>query len=110
MISQRKNLVLDRGATFKQTFRFLDPDRQPYDLSDYTGWFRIIERGESELVIKEVDLELDAEGNMSVYIPDEDTALLEVDINAYTLEIEDPDGDIQRLLFGQLQVRSGSRV
>ena len=110
MIAIRKNLALDKGATFKQTFRFLDSERQPYDLSDYTGWFRIYERGTEEVLLLEVPLDLDSEGNMSVYIPDEETELFEVLTRAYSLELEDPAGDIQRLLYGQLLIKGVSRV
>lgn len=110
MISQRKNLALDKGATFKQTFRYLNPEREPYDLSTFEGWFRIFERGTEEVLLLEVPLELDADGNMSVYIADEDTELLEVETRAYTLELEDEEGDIERLLYGQLQVRGATRV
>lgn len=110
MIAIRKNLAIDKGATFNQTFRFLDSERQPYDLTSYTGWFRIYERGVAGEMILEVPLVMDSEGNMEVYIADEETQLLDAELRAYTLEIEDPAGDIERLLFGQLQVRSATRV
>jgi hypothetical protein len=113
-IAVKKNLALDAGATWRQTFRYKNADGTGVDLAGWTGEFFILKRGLEEVVVKAVELdlsELNGElGYIQVYISDEETELLEPKLYAYTLELEDPNGDIHRLLFGQFDVRSGSSV
>ncbi|WP_148222532.1 hypothetical protein [Rhodococcus opacus] len=114
MIAVRKNLAMDQGASWKQTFRYKNSDGSPIDLAGWTGTFTILKRGTTKVVIDEVALdlsEIDGEkGYLVAYFSDEDTALIEANTYAYTLELETPDGDIERLLYGQFQVRGASLV
>lgn len=109
MIAQRKNLALDKAASFKQGFRYYEADNTPYDLTNHTGTFNIMERPNGD-VVKAVATETDSQGYIEVYIADEETALLDTKTYAYALELTDSAGDIERLLFGQLQVRQASHV
>lgn len=108
MIAVKKNLSLDQGATFKQTFRYKDAQGNPIDLDGWSGTFRIVNRFSGEN-IKVVECDLSpigtAVGYIVAYIPDEETAVLERATEVYALELEDPSGDIIRLLYGQIVIR-----
>lgn len=113
MIAQKKNLSLDKGATFKQLFRYRNADTAGVDLEGWTGTFYIQTRN-SNVVVRQYSCDLSEingeQGWIQVYISDEDTSLLDTKLKAYALELEDPAGDIHRLLYGQLTVRDRSVV
>lgn len=112
-IAARKNLAMDQGATFIMTVRYKDSAGTPIDLAGWTGKFTIKQRG-TGTVIKETTADLSpigtAVGYVVVEIPDEETALIDAKTFAYTLEITNTEGEIYRLLFGSLDVRSGFNV
>lgn len=112
MIAQKKNLSLDKDATFKQLFRYRNADGTGVDLDGWTSQFYIQERNSAVVVmsipcdVSEIDGE---KGWIQVHIPDEETAF-DAKVYAYALELHDPAGDIHRLLYGQLTVRDRSVV
>lgn len=109
VIAAIKNLVLDKGATFKQVFRYKDSSGEPMDLSDHTAVFRVVNAFSGE-TIKAVDGDLslinDEVGYITIVISDEETALFKRGKEAYALEIEDSEGAITRLLMGSLEIRT----
>lgn len=112
-IAARKNLTMDQGATFQQVVRYKDSAGTPIDLAGWTGTFTIMNRG-SGTVVDEVACDLSpvgtAVGYITIKLTDEETAAIDDKTYAYTLELEDPTGNLFRLLFGQLIVRAGHNV
>lgn len=110
MTAQHKNLVLDHGASFKQSFRYKDSNDNTVDLTGFSAVFYVYKRGDSSMPIKTVTCSVTADGYIQAYISDEQTELMSLGVFAYALELEDTNGDIDRLLFGQLTVRGAANV
>ncbi|WP_147307740.1 hypothetical protein [Rhodococcus wratislaviensis] len=112
MTAQRKNLVLDQGATFKQSFRYKDSDGVGVDLTGYTAKFNVLERGlgAPDIALHIETAEVDSEGYIEVYISASTTLTLDAATRAYTLELTEPGGDVNRILYGQLEVRGAANV
>ena len=103
-----KNLVLDKGATFKQVFRYKDSAGEPMDLSNHTAVFRIVDAFSGEeikSVVADLSLINGEAGYITVTITDEETSLFKRGKEAYALEVES-EGEIERLLMGSLEVRT----
>ena len=113
MIAQKKNLALDKGAVFKQLFRYRNADGSGVDLTGWTAHFDILERNSDGFMAQFTcdTSEINGEqGWIAVYISDEDTASFDTKTKAYALELVDQAGDVYRLLYGQLIVRDRSVV
>ena len=110
MIAQKKNLSLDKGATFDQQFRYMADDATPFDLTGWTATFKIYKLGDDATALSEAVCTTDADGWITASFTDEVTATMTLGKKAYGLEITSPDGEIHRLLYGQLDVRGVANV
>lgn len=109
-IATKKNLVMDKGATFKQLFRYLGSDNVPVDLTGWTATFKVYKLADEEDLITSAVCTVDADGWITANITDEVSSTLPRGKKAYGLEVTNPEGELFRLLFGQLEVRGVSNV
>lgn len=111
MTAVRKNLTVDHGTTLRLTVRYLDSNRNPVNLTGYAVTFVLLTVGqENGTPLFTKTAEVTADGYINLKAVDEETALWEAGKKAYRLDCESPDGDIDRLLYGALEVRSGVNV
>lgn len=105
------NFTLWEGATFRKRLTFYSDSEGevPVDLTGYTSELviRTKPRGASLLTLDTENdgITLDDEGNIELFISDEDTAALDWDSGVYDLTLTDPDGDTDVLLWGSFIVK-----
>jgi hypothetical protein len=108
------NLVADQGSTFSRTIVWRDPAKNPILMAGYTARMQIRPTVASSTVIKELTTEnggitLGAEnGQIVLYISDEDMVNIDEDKYVYDLELLGPDAStyVYKLLQGNFVVRS----
>lgn len=106
-----RELIIERGATFRQPLRFREADQSYRDLSLWTGRLQIragVEADEIFLELTTADgrIVMDAYGWIVLTVAATDTAELEqIDGLVYDLEIESPEGEVIRLLEGIVYVK-----
>lgn len=110
MAAARKNLLMDYRTSFNLDLRLKDSNRNPINLTGYTVTFGIFTPGkENNAPLLSKLAGVSSDGWITVRITDEENTL-PVGKKAYRLDLENPAGDIERLLFGALEVRSGVAV
>jgi hypothetical protein len=108
------NLVADQGSTFSRTIVWKDPAKAPILLGGYTARMQIRPISSSSTLIKELTTEnggitLGAiNGQIVIYISDEDMVNIAEDKYVYDLELAGPNPDtyVYKLLYGNFVVRS----
>lgn len=109
------DLIIYQGATFRKPFTWAAGD--PAVPVDLTGWkIRMHIRGKIKdpVVILELTSEPDNNririsddpetGSFEIYISAADTASLSFNSAVYDLELENPDGEVVRLLKGEVSL------
>jgi hypothetical protein len=104
-MSAPKNLAVDLGATFKVTVTVKDAVG-PVDLTGYKALFKIRDKRRSPQ-FQTYEITPTAEGVIAVVIPDEETGRWAKENRTYVLDLEAPNGEVTRLMFGNLETRSG---
>lgn len=108
MTAVKRDLVIEKGATFRFNLRLKDSAGAYMDLTDYLGRMQIREAIEDEEValdIGDTDFTFDAEGRCRIKVSDERTTELTIAAGVYDLEIENPDGDVDRLFEGKVRIK-----
>lgn len=108
------NLVADQGSTFSRTIVWIDPAKKPILLSGYTGRMQIRPSVDSSTVVKELTTENGgislgvSNGQITLYISDEDMVSIAENKYVYDLELLGPDEAIYvyKILYGNFVVRS----
>jgi len=118
MPAAKKNLTIEQGATWRDSYTLLQPapvgtpiaDMLPIDLTGYSAKMQVRPDYASTTVLVELTTENDgititpASGKIDLYISDADTAVLTftADPAVYDLELVPPapGGDVIRLLRG----------
>lgn len=108
------NLVADQGSTFSRTIVWRDPAKKPILLGGYTARMQIRPSTSSSTVIKQLTTEnggitLGAtNGQIVLYISDEDMANIDEDKYVYDLELLGPTANtyVYKILYGNFVVRS----
>lgn len=108
------NLVADQGSTFSRTIVWKDPAKRPILLAGYTARMQIRPETSSSTVIQELTTENggitlgETDGQIVLYISDEDTVNIAEDKYVYDLELVGPSEDtyVYKLLYGNFVVRS----
>ncbi|KAA8829343.1 hypothetical protein [Bifidobacterium tissieri] len=102
-------ITLLAGATNRYRFRFVakdtgSDDRQPIDL---TGWRAVSQLRTNGVTVLDISpyITLDANGYITVSIPDEATYGLKEQTCDYDLLLEDPAGDVIRVIAGKARVK-----
>ena len=104
--------VIEQGATYRHTLVWLEPDEStPINLTGCTAKMQIRSVVTSSAIILELStansrLSIDGSlGKISLYVSDEDTAMLEAIKGAvYDLEVYFPDGTVTRLCEGKISI------
>lgn len=108
------NLVADQGSTFSRTVVWRDPAKTPINLGGYTARMQIRPTTSSSTVTKELTTENGGitlggdNGQIVLYISDEDMINITEDKYVYDLELLGPDAStyVYKLLYGNFVVRS----
>lgn len=108
------NLVADQGSTFSRTIVWRDPAKKPILLGGYTARMQIRPSTSSSTVIKQLTTENGgitlgaSNGQIVLYISDEDMANIDEDKYVYDLELLGPTANtyVYKILYGNFVVRS----
>lgn len=108
------NLVADQGSTFSRTIVWRDPAKKPILLGGYTARMQIRPSTSSSTVIKQLTTENGgitlgaSNGQIVLYISDEDMANINEDKYVYDLELLGPTANtyVYKILYGNFVVRS----
>ena len=108
------NLVADQGSTFSRTIVWRDPAKTPIHLTGYTARMQIRPTTSSSTVTKELTTENggitlgSTNGQIVLYISDEDMANIDEDKYVYDLELLGPTANtyVYKVLYGNFVVRS----
>jgi len=107
MPAVKYKLKIDQGATLRKPFTWKAAG-QPVDLTGYSARMQIRETLESDTVIHELTTENggiligDEPGQFTLYISAMDTADFTFESAVYDLELIAPDGDVTRILAGDV--------
>jgi hypothetical protein len=107
MPAVKYKLKIDQGATLRKPFTWKAAG-QPVDLTGYSARMQIRETLEAETMIHELTTENggiligDEPGQFTLYISAEDTAGFNFESAVYDLELIAPDGDVTRILAGDV--------
>lgn len=108
------NLVADQGSTFSRTIVWRDPAKKPILLGGYTARMQIRPTASSSTVIKQLTTENGgitlgaSNGQIVLYISDEDMANIDENKYVYDLELLGPTANtyVYKILYGNFVVRS----
>ena len=104
MAAGEYDLLIEQGATFRRQLT-LKAAGVPVDLTGYTVRAQIRAKATSPDVLHDLTPGLVVTpllGQVILYISDEDTALFTWKTGAWDLEIEEPGGDVIRVLKGKV--------
>lgn len=111
MTPGKLNLTIYQGATFKRVMRLKDSANAAIDLTGSTVRMHVRATMSDTTTIIELDEDngravvSDAEnGEITLLISDEDTALLDFTSGVYDLEIEYSNGTVDRVLAGSVKL------
>lgn len=109
MTAVKRDLVIEKGATFRLNLRLKSKTSGLYlNLTGYQGRMQIresIEAPEPALDLTTADFTFDAEGRCRVSASAAATAALTIPAGVYDLEIESPGGEVDRLLEGRVKIK-----
>ena len=106
----KANLQINQGATFRHKFTWKDGKGRAINLTGYTARLQAREAIESPdavitLTTQNGGITLGGPtGAISLYLSDEDTALITTKKLVYDLELEAPGGDVIRPISGSINI------
>ena len=108
MTAVQRNLVIEKGATFRLNLRLKDSTGAYMNLTGYQGRMHVREALASETVALDLSssFTFDAEGRCRVKGAAALTSSLTITAGVYDLEIQSPDGDVERLFEGKIKVKA----
>ena len=107
MATVKYKLKLDQGATLRKPFTW-KAGGEPVDLAEYTGRMQIRETIDAEEVIAELTSDNGGiiigpdVGTFTLYMSATETAALDFDSAVYDVELQSPNGDVTRILAGDV--------
>lgn len=108
MAAVKRDLVIEKGATFRFNLRLKDSSGDYMDLTDYIGRMQVRETVDDEDVVLDIggsDFTFDDAGRCRIKVSASRTTALAVTAGVYDLEIEAPNGDVDRLFEGKVKVK-----
>jgi hypothetical protein len=113
MAAAKQQLIIEQGATYNQTIKYLNPDGvTPIDLAGVTAKMQIRPTAESTTLIIELSTSngritiTPATGKIDFYISDEDTNSLTAGKYVYDLELYLLDQTTVRLMEGKVSIHA----
>lgn len=103
MPATRKDLVIDAGATFTLDIQRTDANDNAIDLTGYAA--NMIIRKTLTQTLDNIAGVVTEDGWIHLKATDEETAVYIPGKYSYTLDLTSPEGDVERLLIGQVNVR-----
>lgn len=108
MSTTKSNLKIKQGATYRKKYVW-SAGGVPVDMTGWKGRMQIRRETKSKTYITELTTEnggirLTANGEIDLYISDEDTAMFVFEEAVYDLELVQPDGDVIRRLEGSVRL------
>lgn len=109
MAAGELDILIEQGTTFRKKLTWVDDQEPavPIDITGYSARMHLREDIEDTAFIIEL---LDtngritlggANGEIDLFIADNDTEALTIESGVYDLEVESPGGDVTRLLMGR---------
>jgi len=115
MAAGKVDLIIEKGATFRKTFKWLNSTKQAIDIHEYTGRMQIRSSTYGSIIAslttENGGLTLGADGTVKLYISDTATSAITYQGNAvYDLELIavpsveplDPPPDVIKFLRGSV--------
>jgi hypothetical protein len=115
MAAGKVDLIIEKGATFRKTFKWLNSSKQPIDISAWKGRMQIRSSTYGSIIAslttENGGIELGADGTIKLYISDTATSAITYQGNAvYDLELiepasvdpQDPPPDVTKFLRGSV--------
>lgn len=109
MAAVKHRLKIDQGSTLRKSFTW-KAGKEPVDLTGFSARMQIRETIESEEVIADLTSENggiiigDEPGQFTLYISAEDTAAFSFESAVYDVELVAADGDVTRILAGDVSL------
>ena len=103
MVAIRKDLTADSGAAFSVALQYFDSNNAEVNLSGFTSTLSVIDDRDNS--IQALDGGGTSDGWMRFDASGSDTALWSLGRQKYCIDLENPSGDVDRLIFGNLNVR-----
>lgn len=115
MAAGKVDLIIEKGATFRKTFKWLNSTKQAIDISSYSGRMQIRSSTYGAIIASLTTdnggITLESDGSVKLYISDAATSAITYQGNAvYDLELiapagelpEDPPPDVTKFLRGSV--------
>ena len=108
MTPGKLNLICPQGATFSKSLTYEIGD-VPVDLSTFTANLQVRKTHSSKNPVININTEnngitLDDEGNIVLYVSDEDTSSVSAGSYVYDLELASLNGEKIRLIEGKFEI------
>jgi hypothetical protein len=106
------DILVDQGATLNRALFVKDSAKKPIDLTDYTARMHIRDFVDSTNIIEILTTENDQivldglDGRVDILLTPSETAALVAKSYVYDLELESPEGDVTKIISGELTVRA----
>jgi hypothetical protein len=109
MAAGKYDFTIEQGTTFLKTFVWKDSNGDPIVITDFTIRLKAKNQYADSAIL--IDLSTDgggitiidpAAGSFEAYMSATETAALDFSKGLYDLEMEDPDGEVTRLLEGKV--------
>lgn len=106
MAAVKRDLVIEKGATFRLNLRLKDDAGLYMDLTGYVGRLQMRATMESDVVAMDASpwITFDNQGRCRVTVPHSVTTSISITQGVYDLEIESPGGEVDRLFKGKVKV------
>lgn len=104
------DLTIEQGATFRQLFRWQDKLKNPFDLTGFTAKLMMRQSVASPLTLMVLTTENGGitlggqTGSITIFIDPSVTSRLRWELAVYDMELYAPNGDVYRLVEGQVIV------
>lgn len=113
MAAGKKNIVIEKGATFKMSLLWKDQNNAPVDLTGYTARMQVRKTISSDtallsLTTENGDIVLGGTaGTILIEVSDADTSAIPDNVKSgvYDLEMESASGIVTRLIEGEADIR-----
>lgn len=108
LIPAKQKLKIYQGATFSRTVAITDGAGDPVDLTGATARMQVRQSIDDDSVLLELTTENGrishdgVGGVLTLVVDDEDTALLSFSNAVYDLEVEYVNGQVDRVLYGEV--------
>lgn len=111
MSAGKRNIIIEKGATFQYNLIWKDSSDVPIDLTGYTARMQVRKTFTTDETLLDLTTENGgitlggALGTIAIVGDDTDTSAIDAKVGVYDIELVSPAGVVKRLLEGEVTIK-----